>query len=466
MNKQSGTWIKKLKHYVSIALMFVFMIGATMLNICYDVNDDTEYDVFTVRVVYFILLTPFVSVPMVLGNFLGLVCFNPFEETKRPKVNAVTLPRICFRVVTRGIYKDLVLSNLQRNREICSQSELCNYIFEVVSDVHIPGIDEYCRQIVLPSTYKTKRGTLFKARALNFCLEPGVSMVQDNEWIVHLDEETTLSESSINGIITFITEGKADIGQGPISYANDEVVNWLTTLSDSIRVAIDYGLFRFQLAVFHRPYFGFKGSYVVVKQGVEKEVGLDVGPNGSIAEDIYFALLACNRGFTFDFVSGEMQEKSPFTCMDFIRQRRRWFVGQMFTVLSKDIPIKCKIGLMISLACNIVMPLSTSIIFINLYYPFPKPLIIHIIMGFIVGMLTFMYLFGSAKSIGSRPWNFFKYFAVYCLIITIVIPTASCMECVATVWGLFSLNSTQFYVVKKNIVEFTKSRSRVLEKLV
>ncbi|KAK3609716.1 hypothetical protein CHS0354_011407 [Potamilus streckersoni] len=460
MRSQSRTRMEKLKHCISITVMVVVMISAAMFNIYYDndvKNADKEYDTVTARVFYFIILTPFVSFPMVLGNFLGLLWFNPFEEIRRPIVNTATLPRICFRMVTRGIYKDLVLSNLQRNREICVQSELFNCIFEVVSDVYIPGIEDYCRQIVLPNTYNTKRGTLFKARALNFCLEPGVSMVQDNEWIVHLDEETTLSEASIY-------EGKADIGQGTICYGNGEVVNWLTTLSDSIRVAIDYGLFRFQLAVFHCPFFGFKGSYVVLKQGVEKEVGLDLGPHGSIAEDIYFALLAWNRGFKFDFVLGEMHEKSPFTCMDFIRQRRRWFVGQMFTVLSKEIPISCKIGLLISLACNILMPLSTSIIFIKLYYPFSRPVITNILMGFIVGVIAFMYLFGSAKSIGPRSWNFFKYIAVYCFTLTVVIPVAACMESFATIWGLFSLNSTQFYVIKKDTVEFTKTRSSVLKK--
>jgi len=71
--------------------------------------------------------------------------------------------------------------------------------------------------------------------------------------------------------------------------------------------------------------FGFHGSYIVLRNRVEVDVGIDFGPKGSIAEDCCFALKAWSKGYTFGFIKGELQEKSPFSVMDFIRQRKRWF---------------------------------------------------------------------------------------------------------------------------------------------
>nr|KAG5711677.1 hypothetical protein BaRGS_016859 [Batillaria attramentaria] len=38
--------------------------------------------------------------------------------------------------------------------------------------------------------YRTPHGTLFKARALQYSLEPEVDILSDDDWIIHLDEET------------------------------------------------------------------------------------------------------------------------------------------------------------------------------------------------------------------------------------------------------------------------------------
>lgn len=48
-------------------------------------------------------------------------------------------------------------------------------------------------------------------------------------------------------------------------YANENVVNWLTTLADSFRVSDDMGKLRLQFKLFHKPLFSWKGSYVVTQ---------------------------------------------------------------------------------------------------------------------------------------------------------------------------------------------------------
>ena len=50
-----------------------------------------------------------------------------------------------------------------------------------------------------------------------------VNILKDSDWIVHLDEETILTEGSVKGILNFISEGKHQFGQGVITYVNDGV---------------------------------------------------------------------------------------------------------------------------------------------------------------------------------------------------------------------------------------------------
>ena len=46
----------------------------------------------------------------------------------------------------------------------------------------------------------------------------------------------------------------------------------------------------------------------------------DHGPESSIAEDCFFAMVAMSKGFRFNFIQGEMWESSPFSMIDYIKQ--------------------------------------------------------------------------------------------------------------------------------------------------
>lgn len=131
---------------------------------------------------------------------------------------------------------------------------------EVVTDkqINMPK-NARIREIVVPQSYTTKSGCRYKSRALQYALEDDVNLLNDEDWIVHLDEETILTESSVRGILNFLFEGKHQIGQGLITYANEEVVNWVTTLADSFRVGADLGMLRFCLRKFNSALFLFKG---------------------------------------------------------------------------------------------------------------------------------------------------------------------------------------------------------------
>ena len=404
-------------------------------------------------ILYFIVLTPFLSLPVAICACIGLILYNPYESPPIPYFSLSSAPFICFRVVTKGDYPGFVKKNVDNNKTLLQKLGLENFTIEVVTDknVFLPSSDK-TREIVVPTWYQTKRGTMFKARALNYCLENDVNKLSSNDWIVHLDEETILTKPAMYGILDFIANDKGDIGQGPISYANStHVPSWPTTMADCIRLAFDYAVFRFQFSVLHRPLFGFKGSYIVMRHRIEKSIGFDLGPKGSIAEDCFFALKAWERGYIFEFIQGEMKENSPFTVLDFIKQRRRWFVGQLYTVLSRDISFQYKLGIILSLICSIFIPISLSNIALNFLFPIYKPLVMKVGIGFIGGVFTFMYAFGAFKSLAGRDWSY-KYLSFICLLNSVLIaPMASLLETFAVYWGITTFNARSFFVVKKDM---------------
>ena len=131
---------------------------------------------------------------------------------------ADTNRKICFRVVTRGTYPQLVKENLEHNLVVLKPYHGVRYTYEVITDIPI-GIKQQksqgcCWEVCVPSEYRTKNNSKFKARALHYALEVNASRLGDDDVVVHLDEETLLTPSCVEGVIRFVNEDKHHIGQG------------------------------------------------------------------------------------------------------------------------------------------------------------------------------------------------------------------------------------------------------------
>ncbi|XP_015599343.1 beta-1,4-mannosyltransferase egh [Cephus cinctus] len=398
---------------------------------------------------YLLRILAFLSFPQVLFNFVGLTIYNAFPDKVILKGSPLLAPFICIRIVTRGDYPQLVRTNVARNLNKCVEAGLENFQIEVISDKPIGLVNHRrIRELVVPPTYKTSSGALFKARALQYCLESTVNELADHDWIVHLDEETILTENSIRGILNFVLDGKHQFGQGLITYANEEIINWMTTLADSFRVADDMGKLRLQFTLFHKPLFSMKGSYVVTQMGAERQVSFNNGPDGSVAEDCFFAMKAFSEGYTFNFVDGEMWEKSPFTLWDFMQQRKRWLQGILLVVHSKAIPLKKKLLLGISCYSWVTLPLSTSNVILAGLCPIPCPPLVDFLCAFIGAVNIYMYVFGVVKSFSLYRVGFLRFVLCICGAVS-TIPINLIIENIAVIWGLFG-KKHKFYVVNKD----------------
>ncbi len=258
---------------ITVVIVFELWTGGIKLSEktqqSFQFNPWQRYGLVWCSILYLLRILTFLPFPQVLFNFIGLTFYNAFPDKVVLKGSPLLAPFICIRVVTRGDYPQLVRDNVARNMAKCSEAGLENFIMEVVTDkpIHLP-VHRRIREVVVPPSYKTKSGALFKARALQYCLEDSVNILADNDWVVHLDEETLLTENSIRGILNFTLDGKHQFGQGLITYANEQVINWITTLADSFRVADDMGKLRLQLSLLHKPILSWKGSYVVTQVNI------------------------------------------------------------------------------------------------------------------------------------------------------------------------------------------------------
>lgn len=269
------------KHVLHCTLLF-FIIAAFEIasgGIKISENSFTTIDPWTAYgriptiVLYALRFLTFLTLPQVLFNFCGLVFYNAFPDKVVLKGSPLLAPFICIRIVTRGDFADLVKANVTRNMNTCLETGLENFLIEVVTDKPINlAKHRRIREVVVPRNYRTKSGALFKSRALQYCLEDSVNILNNNDWIVHLDEETLLTENCVRGIINFVLDGKYPFGQGLITYANENVVNWLTTLADGFRVSDDMGKLRLQFKLFHKPLFSWKGSYVVTQVNIHVDL--------------------------------------------------------------------------------------------------------------------------------------------------------------------------------------------------
>ncbi|MCP5095528.1 MAG: glycosyltransferase [Chloroflexi bacterium] len=225
-----------------------------------------------------------VPLPYAVLNFYSFIRYPVFSKPQIEPINESFENTLYFRYITRGLNQTLVDENVTAAYALL-ESVLPNggWMIEVVTDnpLSITLEGERVHTVVVPDSYRPPNGSKFKARALHYALHVSTAVAED--WIIHLDEETQFDEETVRSIHHFakreneaVAAGKQTtprIGQGVILYGARQVVNWWTTFADSIRVGDDYGRFRLQFE-HGKAYFGMHGSYIVVRNSIEKLIGL------------------------------------------------------------------------------------------------------------------------------------------------------------------------------------------------
>ncbi|TPX43994.1 hypothetical protein SeLEV6574_g04776 [Synchytrium endobioticum] len=299
--------------------------------------------------------------PYTLVCLFGLAL--PFRTTKfinrEGEVKARRLDNLYILTVTKGDNREAVYRSWNAHRHLerlhpCVRVHVLTdepYYFENINCYTCP------RSFIAPNA-------LYKARALEWYRQ--TMRYTEHDWVLHLDEESVVDDETIRRILDFIWyEPQYWWGQGPIFYNQwGYWSNWIFTVADALRVGDDLSRFQLQYTYFHRPIFGAHGSFLLTNGLVENAITWDLG---SLTEDYQFAVKAWERGFLCGKVSGIVREQSPQRLVDFLKQRRRWYVGirRLPLLLPKiwaffwTLGIICLYGTILSVVLGFIIPLGT-----------------------------------------------------------------------------------------------------------
>eukprot|EP00239_Pterosperma_sp_CCMP1384_P006057 CAMPEP_0197845944 /NCGR_PEP_ID=MMETSP1438-20131217/2793_1 /TAXON_ID=1461541 /ORGANISM="Pterosperma sp., Strain CCMP1384" /LENGTH=744 /DNA_ID=CAMNT_0043457421 /DNA_START=250 /DNA_END=2484 /DNA_ORIENTATION=+ len=405
------------------------------------------------------------SLPAALVNFIGQsvwpTCVRRSIPDNKDMLQDSTDFKLYFRIVTRGDNPMLVLRNAERVAQALFASlPQHKWEVEVLSDAHlnIDGKTKYpITELVVPDDYQPPGGARFKARALQYAVEH--SKAGAGDWIVHLDEETWFHTITVSHVYRHclreyhaVKDGiqkYGRIGQGGIIYAEKGgalVSNWVTTLADSIRVADDCGKFRFQFEM-GCCWGGMHGSYVVIHNAVEKDIGFDHGLAGNITEDTHFALVARDHGVGYAWIDAWMCEQSPFTIMDFIKQRRRWFGGLRLVCLDTMITFKTRIWLILFTWAWALQPVGLVGVVATWTVSCPVSDSWRYIACMITGSWYWCYTLGFIKTYHLKD-GYVRYGILLTLQLALL-PVFMLMECAGVIYAMYHPPVDDFFVIQK-----------------
>uniref|UniRef100_A0A0G4GXH2 Glycosyltransferase 2-like domain-containing protein n=1 Tax=Chromera velia CCMP2878 TaxID=1169474 RepID=A0A0G4GXH2_9ALVE len=285
-------------------------------------------------------------------------------------------------------------------------------------------------------------------------------------------------------------------GQGIIVYGQEYSIEFLpTTMADSTRILDDYTRFRLFFTTAKAAVQGMKGSFIVVPARFEREgrekgeegttegrrrwASFDVGPAASITEDAAFGLQLMEKGVPLEFIRGVMNEKSPFSLSDFVKQRARWISGLWKVALdSGSLRLSSRLPLLLAVSLYSLVPINLvfgHVVIVTtqiLHSNAPPTWAALVFCTSMQAMAVWGYAFGAMQNF-SLPRPFMKLpfvdrveqvlrKAVLVLVCALLVDCWLLMEAAGTMYAFatWSSSTKKFHIVKKETAGMRKQRSR------
>lgn len=367
---------------------FIFIIGFTLLTL-YLEQSVIENSYWNLSCAY--KITWIFPLPYTFLTFLGLLIPEKKDKDNQGLLDLENLrEKVYVCTVTKG-------ANIESIQRVINSMKYLNFKnsniqFIILTDENsytdnlkkIIGGNKLC---IVPKEFKTNKAK-YKSRALEYFRI--INNFTSNDWILHMDEESIIDESNFEKCLQFIRKNEYKIGQGVILYnSHNYFKNKLLTVLDSIRVCDDLGRYHLQYKLLHVPIFGFHGSFLLLNGEVENKVTWDHEYSDNLTEDFAFAMKCWQEEYKCGSISGVIREVSPNNLTDFIKQRRRWFIGIL------TLPYWNAKFLAILWMISVFTIISTYFhLIFSIYYNFSTPLWISIISVFSFVVCLFVYLYG------------------------------------------------------------------------
>ncbi len=291
---------------------------------------------------------------------LAIVCFLGILNSKRKNIQPsifkdkidekviIVIPSIARLDVLPALYR--VIDSVKSY----APSNLNNFRIDVVVDEGSDGISLLKEQygsdldiqiLVVPEDYRLPNGTKYKARAAAYALsirsEQGDNTKE--QWIYHLDDDTSIRGDTISAIAEFIRNkgDKLYLAQGVLTFPYERSRSHISKFADSIRPIDDISKF-FIFTGRGNPKMGLHGEHLLIRADIEEEIGWDFGKSVKV-EDAYFAMFfSIKYPEKSGFLNGATYGSSPSSVKDLLKQRRRWASGLISLMLDNSIALKNK----------------------------------------------------------------------------------------------------------------------------
>ena len=240
----------------------------------------------------------------------------------KPQKEKFGTPRLIFQVTTKGNIP-IVQETVDRINAVCKEIGYKKFELWVVTDAKEKFQD--CRTIIVPLKYSCN--ALYKGRALQYAVELRREEGKNTEdiYVFHLDDESLITKQTLCSVLSFLEDNPKPISEGLIIYPVQEKGNIkLSNLMDTLRPFCCFECLEFMSK--GNPAY-IHGSNLLVRSDIEEEVSWENGK--TLAEDTLFAIEAKKKfgSQVFGWHGGVVEEKSPLSFRDLVKQRKRWFFG-------------------------------------------------------------------------------------------------------------------------------------------
>lgn len=256
-------------------------------------------------------------------RFYFYLIANHSKLVAKPMKERFGTPRILFQVTTKGNI-GIVQETVNRVNQVCAEIKYKKYEVWVVTDADEKF--EGCRTIVVPPNYSCQNA-IHKGRALQYAVETRRKENKNGKdiYVFHLDDESLITKQTLCSLLSYLEDNPKPISEGLITYPMQPKEEFkISNLMDTLRPFCCYECLALMSG--GNPAY-IHGSNLLVRSDIEDEVEWTNG--ATLAEDSLFAINARVKygPLVFGWHGGVVEEKSPLTVKDLIKQRRRWFYG-------------------------------------------------------------------------------------------------------------------------------------------
>lgn len=439
----------------------LFIIYILILTILLFIVRGTEDHPFNLYIsILWSLYTP-AAILGVIGAFKSRKLKASTEADKCHSKLHIVIPT----VATSGVIPAL-------NRVIASIYDFTPEYFDeftvdIVVDEHSSCKDEIrnvllerknARLFIVPEEFRCVNGAVAKARALEFAKQERRKNGESgkDEFIYHLDDDTSVSLETMASIASFINNASEDydLAQGILTFPHHFSRSGISKIADSVRPSDDLTRFYFFTGYLHTPLAGLHGENLLIRASVEERIGWDFGPTK--VEDSAFGLeFAKHFGRRSYFLPSRVTGASPQSIKDFIKQRRRWYGGIISLAFNRRGMKTKKIPLIAYAALTLFSPMQYILVVIIIStilstQALPVSILFLPVWAFNFAYQLWLYEEGynmnrwSSKLVGNnRPWMRF-------LALPLIYVSGS-MEAIAVTLGVLDYlkNDSTFEVIEK-----------------